>query len=134
MKLTIAFLSSRFSTQPKSYNKNVNISRTKRAFKIRQKTFSIILKGSQLLYIVLDPRAAFNVFLHHLIELTLNKEFNASITAWKVSKHGVFSGLYFPVFGLFTQCTKYVEYWIYKHWNFQAWDFHQIKIRSKFWP
>ena len=45
---TFAFSSSRFSTSPKSHDKNLNISRTKRAFKMRQKVFFTIFKGLSL--------------------------------------------------------------------------------------
>ena len=45
---TFAFSSSRFSASPKSHDKNLNISRTKRAFKMRQKVFFIIFKGLSL--------------------------------------------------------------------------------------
>ena len=43
-RINLPFLSSRFSTQPKVKTKMLNISRTKRAFDIKSKTFFIILK------------------------------------------------------------------------------------------
>ena len=45
MKLTLSFLSSRFSTWPKSQDKNLNILRTKRAFEVKEKAFFIIYNG-----------------------------------------------------------------------------------------
>ena len=50
LKLTTAFLSSRFSTQPKSQHKNVNISRTKRVFIMKERTFFIIFKELSLIH------------------------------------------------------------------------------------
>ena len=45
-----------FSTWPKSQNKNLNIFRTKRDFKVKQKPFFIILKAFQLSRFVSDLR------------------------------------------------------------------------------
>ena len=46
MRLTTAFSSRLFSTQPKSLNENVNISRTKRAFSVKIKSiFHQFYKG-----------------------------------------------------------------------------------------
>ena len=55
-----------------------------------------------MLKFVSDPRADFDLLLHHLIVVVLNKEFQGSINAWKMSKYGSFSGTYFPVFELNT--------------------------------
>ena len=44
-KLALAFLRSRFHTWPKSQDKNLSISRPKRAFKMKWKAFFIIIKG-----------------------------------------------------------------------------------------
>ena len=52
-KLTLSFLSSRFSTRPKIQDKHLNILRTKRAFKVKLKAF---LKSFQLLKVNADLR------------------------------------------------------------------------------
>ena len=44
-EIYLSFSSSRFPTWPKLQNKNWNISRTKRAFKVKWKVFFMIFKG-----------------------------------------------------------------------------------------
>ena len=45
LKLTLSFESSHFSLSRNSQDKNINILRTKRAFKVKWRAFSIIFKG-----------------------------------------------------------------------------------------
>ena len=53
----LAFLSNRFSTKPKSQDKNVSISRTKRALKMKYEAFFIIFKGLSVLRNCLRPES-----------------------------------------------------------------------------
>ena len=63
------------------------------------------------------------------------------VTAWKVSKHGVFSGPYFPVFGLNTgkyeqEKIPYLDTFhaVNKKAQSQVWDnFFQLKALEKWW-
>ena len=61
LKLTLSFLLSRFAKWPKSQDAYLNISRTKRAFNVKQKEFFIILKGFQLPKIVSDLRVTLSI-------------------------------------------------------------------------
>ena len=53
MKLSLSFLSSRFATWPKIQDKNLNILRTKKAFKVKEKAFFIIFKGLSVASLIL---------------------------------------------------------------------------------
>ena len=57
MKLIIFFLWSRFSTKPKSQDKSLNISWTKRAFNAKWKVFLIIFKGLSIIGNCLRPES-----------------------------------------------------------------------------
>ena len=56
---------------------------------------------------------AWESFIHSYCFNQKNKNFyvvRQGITAWKVSKYGVFSGPYFPVLGLNTEICKFYEH------------------------
>ena len=57
MKLTLSFKSSRFSTWPNSQDKNLNVSRTKRAFKVKWEAFFTIFKGLSCAKYCLRPES-----------------------------------------------------------------------------
>ena len=54
-----------------------------------------------LVFLIIKNKANYQVFWRILTELECSGF--KTITAWKVSKYGVFSGLYFPAFGLNTE-------------------------------
>ena len=56
--VTGAFLPSHFSSWPKTQNKDLNISRTKRPFKMKQKSIFIIFKGGPVAINCLKPESA----------------------------------------------------------------------------
>ena len=58
MKLTFSSNQAFFSTWPKSQDKNLNILRTKRAFKVKQKAFFIIFKELSAAKNCLRPESA----------------------------------------------------------------------------
>ena len=71
MKLTLAFLSSHFSKQPKSQVKNVIISREKKPFNMKQKAYFIVFKGLSLKQIKLTfLKGESPVLKHRLVSLT----------------------------------------------------------------
>ena len=57
-KLTLSFESSRFYTWPKCQDKNLNILRTKKAFKVKLKACFIIFKGLSVAKNCLRPESA----------------------------------------------------------------------------
>ena len=58
LKLSLSFWSSRFDIWPKSQGKNLNISRKKRAFEVKSRTFFIIFKGLSVNRNCLSPEKA----------------------------------------------------------------------------
>ena len=52
-------------------------------------------------------------------------------TAWKVSKYGVFSGPYFPTFGLNTEQKRLRVWTLFTQWKQQLHQSFQIKTQQK---
>ena len=106
LKLTLSFLSSHFSTRPKSQDKNLNIFRTKRAFKVKWKAFFIIFKELSFAKYCLRPESAplsqstkpfnwkwFNL-VFYLLTLT---------TKWQIWLLALIFVLYLPI------CMKFMK-------------------------
>ena len=70
LKLPLSVLSSHFFTRPKIKDKNLNILRTKRVFKVKHKAFSIIFKGFFKTVLHLRVRlfslSVFGILLHKM--------------------------------------------------------------------
>ena len=92
MEFPLAFLSNRFPILPKSQNKNVNISRMKGAFKVKQKAFFIILNGVSGARIVLRSESAPSRLVFTCTQLMF-LEVTWHLTCWNWRKEPAFGML-----------------------------------------